>query len=224
MQDGGAQLVAGRIHACRGAVGAPLAARPRRHGERGIPQPHDDFGQRHAQHFRGGLRDDGVAAGADVGHVGFHDDLAGCVQTHARGRFHHQVIAKRRRHAHAHQPAAFTPRARPRAPVGPPEVVRPHTQAFNQAPLRERALGRGGVHLRVVAHTEFHRVQLGGLGHFVHRDLQRHQPRRFARCAHRIAFGQVQLHQVQRGQPVGAGIEQARLLHGFFGTAAGQIA
>ncbi|MNL68321.1 hypothetical protein D3C87_1930310 [compost metagenome] len=90
--------------------------------------------------------------------------------------------------------------------------------------MRKRALGLGGVHLRVVAHAKFHRVHACGLGHFVHCDLQHHQARRFARGTHRVAFGQVQFHQVQRGQPVGAGIEQARLLHGVFGTATGQIA
>ena len=51
---------------------------PARHREGRIAEPHDDLVERHAHHLGRGLRDDGVAAGADVGHVGLdrHDAVA----------------------------------------------------------------------------------------------------------------------------------------------------
>ena len=123
VQHGRAQLLASRVHAGRGAVRAPLPARTGRHRERRIPQPHHDFRQRHAQHLGGGLRNDGVAARADVGHVGFHDDLARGIQPYPRGGIHHQVVAKCRRYAHAHQPSAFAPCSRLRIARRPAKAL-----------------------------------------------------------------------------------------------------
>jgi len=40
--------------------------------------------ERHAHHLGRGLADDGVAAGADVGHVGLDRDHAAIVEPHAR--------------------------------------------------------------------------------------------------------------------------------------------
>ena len=62
------------------------------------------------------------------------------------------------------------------------------------------------------------------LGHLVHRDLERHHARRLAGRAHGIAFGQVEHCEAHRRQAIGAGVEQARLLDGGLGLAAGQIA
>jgi hypothetical protein len=88
LRHGLAQLHAGGVDAGGRSVGAPLPARPGRHGEVGIAQPNDDLVERHAHHLGRGLRDDRVAAGADVGHVGLDgDDALGGVQPHARPDF-----------------------------------------------------------------------------------------------------------------------------------------
>ncbi len=55
--------------------------------------------------------------------------------------------------------------------------------------LRERPLGILGIDLRVVEDAKFDGIELELLRHFVHGDLQRHQARRLAGRAHRIAFG-----------------------------------
>ena len=70
--DGLSQLQARGVNACGGVIGAPLAARASRNREALIAQQHDYLFQRHAHHLSGGLRDDGVGAGADVGHVGLY--------------------------------------------------------------------------------------------------------------------------------------------------------
>ena len=71
-----------------------------------------DLLERHAHHLGRGLRDDRVAAGADVGHVGLDRDDAVAVEPDARARFHQQIVAERRRHADADQPVAVAHLAR----------------------------------------------------------------------------------------------------------------
>ena len=57
----------------------------------------------------------------------------------------------------------------------------------------ERSLRLFGIHLGVVANTEFDRIKVQFLRHLVHRNLERHQCRRLAGCAHRVAFGQIEV-------------------------------
>ena len=44
-------------------------------GKRESPRFHDDAVNGYAHHFCGRLRNDGVAARADIGHVGFNQDV-----------------------------------------------------------------------------------------------------------------------------------------------------
>ena len=101
LRDGFAQLDAGGVHAGRRAVRAPLAAGSGRHGKAGIAELDHHLVERHAHHLRGGLADDGVAARADVRHVGFDGDDALVVETHARRGFHDGAVAECRGHADA---------------------------------------------------------------------------------------------------------------------------
>ena len=101
-----AQLHARRVDARRRAVAAPLAAGARRDRVRRVAEAHRHLVERHAHRLGGGLRDDRVRAGADVGHVGLDSDRAAVVEPHARARLRHDVVAERRRDAHADQPAA----------------------------------------------------------------------------------------------------------------------
>ena len=106
----------------------------------------------------------------------------------------------------------------------PAELRRTRTQAFNQLAGRVGALGIGRIDLGVVAHTKFHRVELEFLGHLVHGDFQRHQAGRFARRAHRIAFGQVKGRQAHAHQAIFARVQQFARLRGALDLATGQVA
>jgi hypothetical protein len=70
LRNGFAQLHTSGIHACGRAVTAPLATGAARHGEARVTEAHDNPVDRNTHHLSGSLCDDGVAAGADVGHVG----------------------------------------------------------------------------------------------------------------------------------------------------------
>ena len=69
-----------------------------------------------------------------------------------------------------------------------------------------------GVDLGVVEDAELDRVEAQLLGHLVHRDLERHHAGRLAWRPHGVAFRQVERRKPHRGQTVGAGIEQPRLV------------
>ena len=221
---GFAQLHAGGVDPGGRAVGAPLAARAGRDREGRVAQLHRHLVQRDAHHLGGGLGDDRVAAGADVGHVGLDHDLAGLLQPHAGAGLHDEVVAEGRRHAHADQPAAVADLAGASATPGPAEPVGAGAQALVQTALRERPAGLLRIDLGVVDDAQLDRVHAQLLGQFVDRHFQRHQARSLAGRAHGVAFGQVQRRQLHLHQPVGRGVKQAGLLGRRLGAAAGQIA
>ncbi len=98
------------------------------------------------------------------------------------------------------------------------------SHAFDQLTLRIRPLRVFGIDLGVVELAKFDGIDPQPFRHLVHRDLQRHHPRRLAGCAHRIALGQIQRRQPQRRHSIGAGIEQPRLPDRAFWTAALEVA
>ena len=183
----------------------------------------------HAHHLGGGLRDDGVAAGADVGHVGLD-------RHHAAGR-----SSRTRAPDLVSMVVAKAPRPRPCRPASCPSRTcagfgcalatsrsdrRRCFRHCDQLSLRERPrrLSRGRPGCRSCT-----RNSIGSmprlLGHLVHRDLQRHQPRRLARRAHGVALGQVERRRAScTVMRFGAGIEQARLADRRLGPAARQVA
>jgi hypothetical protein len=62
-----------------------LAAGAAGHWEGRVAQAYDDLVQRQAHHLGGGLCDDGVAAGADVGHVRLDRDHSAVIEPHPGG-------------------------------------------------------------------------------------------------------------------------------------------
>ncbi len=219
-----AQFHARSVDPSGGAVAAELATGTGRHREVRIAQTHHYIIETNAHHLGGGLRDDRVAAGADIGHVRFNNDLAITLQAHAGAGLDQQVVAKRRRHAHADQPAAFTTGARLRLALIPAEFLRADLQAFDQLALGERPLGFHRVDLSVVSDAEQHRVHLQLFGHFVHGDFQHHQPRCFTRRTHGIAFRQVERGEAHADAAVFCGVEQLARLRGQFDLAVGEVA
>ena len=235
LRHGLAQLHAGGIDAGRRAVARPTGRRSRpRPGKLESPSRTDDLVERHAHHLGRGLRDDRVAAGADVGHVGLDRDDAAAVEPHARRRLRDQVVAEGGGDAHADQPAPVAHLARLRALrlLQPKRSapVRRHSTSWRCENGGSPAFGglgsstAGCRHLRVVEDAELDRIEAELLRHLVHRDLERHHARRLAGRAHGVALGQVEHGQPRRGHAVGAGIEQARLLDRGLRLAAGQVA
>jgi hypothetical protein len=164
---------------------------------------------RHAHHLGRRLRDDRVAAGADVRHVGFDRHDAVAVQPHPSARVHGHVVADGRGHAHADQPTpiahlfpGFALRSRQ------PNCSAPVRSASTSLRCRERRSGFR-IDLRVVDDAK---VATGSMpsffGHLVHRGFERHHSRRFARRPHRIALRQIEHGQPHRRHAVGAGVEQ----------------
>ena len=201
-----------------------MPARAGRHREAAVAKQHDDLVERDAEHFGGGLRDDRVAAGADVGHVGGDRHHALAVDPDARARLHVHVVAERRRHAKADQPVAVADLRRLRVAPVPAELRRAFLETADEVAVGELSLRLLGVDQRIVDDAETNRVHAQLLRHLVHRDLERHHARRFAGRAHRIGFGQVEHREMGLGQPVVAGVEQLRLVGRSFRAAAGQVA
>ena len=158
-------------------------------------------------------------------------DAAAIVQPHARRRFHHQVVAEGRRHAHADQPASLASLAgharlrlfQPKRPA----PVRRHSMSWRWENGRlaagalgfllglricEGVCGISGTTWVSLMNAELDRIEPELLRHLVDGDLQRHHARRLAGRAHRIAFRQIEHRKPRRRQTVCAGIEQPRLL------------
>ena len=160
--------------------------------------------ERHAHHLRRGLGDDRVAAGADVGHVGFdRDDATACRAARAR----------RTSSASCCGTPAATPMPISQSPVAHrcPASDCASSQPKRSAPRRRHSTswrcenGRSRllrIDLGIVEDAELDRVDAELLRHLVHRDLERHHARRLARRAHRIAFGQVEHGEASRGHAV----------------------
>ncbi len=188
------------------------------------PRRTEDLVERHSHHLGGGLGDDRVAAGADVGHVGLDRHPALAVEPDAGGRLRHLIVAERGGDAHADQPAPVADLAGLGRTLVPAEAPGADAKALDQLALGEGARGVSGIDLGIVEDAELDRVHSQLFRHLVHGDLQGHQARRLARRPHGIAFRQIEHRQPLRRHPVGAGIEQARLLDRVLGLAIGQIA
>jgi hypothetical protein len=173
---------------------------PGRHRKGRVAQPHHHLVERHAHHLGRGLGDDRVAAGADVGHVGFDRHDAAAVEPDPRRRLHDLVAAEGRGHAHADQPAAVAHlgRAAGRRWLQPKRSApvrrqldqrerRPCEKCPRSGPLRGGLTS--GIDLGVVEDAELDRIECQLLGHLVHGDLQRHHAGRLARRAHGVASG-----------------------------------
>ena len=177
----------------------------------------------HAQHFRRGLRDDGVAPRSDVGHVGLDADNAFRVEPHACSRGKEQVVSERRGDAHADQPVAVAPRAGSAASV-PSETFRAELETADKVAVRERPLRLFRIDLGVVDDPEFDRIDAKLLRHLVHGDFKRHQAGRLTRSAHGVALRKIERRQAHCGHAVCSGIEQPGLHDGSLGLSAGQVA
>ena len=81
-----------------------------------------------------------------------------------------------------------------------------------------------GIDLGVVGDAELDRIDAELLRHLVHGDFERHHAGGLAGRAHGVAFRQVELGEAERGQAVGAGVEQLGLRDGGFRAAAGEVA
>nr|GEU28231.1 hypothetical protein [Tanacetum cinerariifolium] len=215
-----AQLHARRVHARSRRCRAKLAAGTGALRKARVPQFHCHLVKAHAQHFGGRLRQDGVGAGADIGHVGFHREPAVLAQGDARGGFHDRRTADGGGHAHADQPAPFAARGRCGAALLPAEPLGAALQARHQLALRIRLVRRLGIDLRVVQDAQLHRVDAQLFRQFVHRDFQRHHARHFARRAHGARFRQIQVRHLQARHAVGARVQQLGGRGGRFGAVA----
>ncbi len=222
--DRRAQLCACGIDTGGRTVRTPLAARARRDWKGRIAEANLDTVERDTDHLGGGLRDDRVAAGSDVGHVGFDSYRPIAVEADACRGFFVEIVAERRGDAHADEPAPVARRAGFRLAAVPAEFLGAEFEALVEAALRKAPLGFFGIDLRVVEHAERDRIEAELFRHFVDRDFQRHQSGRFAGRAHRIAFGKVERREAHRGHPIRRGIEEARLRDGGFGAAALEVA
>ncbi|NGO51658.1 hypothetical protein G6N73_10785 [Mesorhizobium camelthorni] len=100
--------------------------------------------ERHAHHLGRGLGDDGVAAGADIGHVGLDRHHAAIVEPDARRRFRQQIVAEAWGDTHADEPAPVASAAGRGVALVPSEPLRAQPQAFDQLTLREAPLGLEG--------------------------------------------------------------------------------
>jgi hypothetical protein len=180
-------------------------------GKLRVTEAHQHLLQRHAHHLGRGLGDDGVAAGADVGHIGLDRHDAALVEPHARRRLRQQVVAEggcdaRCRPASGRRapgPAAAcarTSRSAPRRCGSTRSAAASRTAGADSASpgllglrIARRWLGwKVRIDLRVVDDAEFDRVDSQLFRRLVHRDFQRHQARRLARRAHGVAFRQVE--------------------------------
>ena len=185
---------------------------PHETGKAESPSRTDDLVERHAHHLGGGLRDDRVAAGADVGHVGLdRHDAVDCRAARAPPTSSSRLLRN----------AAAMPMPTSQRPsrVWPGCGLR-LLQPKRSAPTRRHSMswrcenGRSGfsgstwVSLRMRNSIG---IEAELLGHFVHRDFQRHHARRLARRAHGVALGQIEHGEPHGGHAVGAGIEQPRL-------------
>src|SRR4030088_1495039 len=121
-----------------------------------------------------------------------------------------RVAARRRGLSHSHQPASVTNLARLRIALVPSKSTRSFLHAGDQM-----TAGIGNMLLRIfrrlVAHTQFDRVEVELFGKFVHRAFQRHQPDRLARRAHRRCNRNIQWCQTMSRQPVWSGVKRTGL-------------
>jgi hypothetical protein len=115
-------------------------------------------------------------------------------------------------------------RASPVCHARPAEALGAKFQTTDEITVRKRPLGLFGIDLRIVDDPELHGIDAELLGHLVHGDFERHQTRRFARCTHGVAFGQIERRQPHRRHAVGTGIKQPRLHDGGLRLAAGKVA
>ena len=110
---------------------------------------HSHAVDRKPEHFRGGLRDDRIAAGSYIRHVCLDRQNTTLIEPNARCRWKQQVVSEGSSNTHADQHVAF--RARPRlAPIFPAEALSAEIETSNEIALRERALRIFRVHLGVV--------------------------------------------------------------------------
>jgi hypothetical protein len=125
-------------------------------------------------------RDDRVAAGADVGHVGLDGHRAAAIDAHARRRLRDMVVAERRGDPHAdHQRPSRTLRGRASrtAPAEALGAVRRHCTSWRCENGRPSFSGSTWVSLRMRSSI---RVDAELLGELVDRDLERHHSRGLA--------------------------------------------
>lgn len=130
-----------------------------------------------------------------------------------RRRLCQQVVAEAGRNAHSDQEASVPHLAGLGIALVPAEALCAEPQAFDELPLRKAALRLFRIDLCVVKNAELDRIEAELLGHFVHRDLERHHAGRLARGSHRIAFRQVEMGQPHGREAVRARVEQPRLRH-----------
>src|SRR3546814_10067659 len=90
----------------------------------------------------------------DIGHISLDHYRAPPIQSHTRGRFREQIVAKRRSDAHPHQPAAFAHLARLRAAGAPSEALRSSLEAADQIAVRKGPSRIFGIDLRVIKDAE----------------------------------------------------------------------
>ena len=190
---------------------APGTAGARRLGERGITEPRLDALHRQAEHLRRELREDGVGAGADIGHVGLDHRLQSGTERDPRFRFGKDVDPNRRSHAHADQPLAVPDRAGRGAALDPAEAIRAAIEGFGELVRRERDAARR-VLLRDVALSELDRIDAGLFGQLVHGVLQRRHADRLAGCAHRACTSAMDARDLMADHAVLAPIEKRRRL------------
>ena len=167
-----AQGAAGQIDRRSDRGRAPATARTRPAREIGVTQLNEHIFHSEAQHLSNYLRDDGVGAGADIGHVGAHFGGAVGPQRDSRPRLADIVNARGARHAGADPPFAIARLARLTRTGIPAEFLRALLQALGQLVGGERQI-LFGIAVGNVADPQFDRIDAGLFRQHVHRDFQR---------------------------------------------------
>ena len=148
-----------------------------------IAQLDANLTRRNVQHLGGGLRQNGIGAGADIRPGALHHQAAVAVENQLRfgGRAADRIGGGR--HAPANQLAPFAHRARRHAALVPAKGF-----SGGGVSLFQPARAPGRVQLIVmigpVAQAKFQRIDSQRIGHLVHRHFQSEGARVLARRAH----------------------------------------
>ncbi|MNI09352.1 hypothetical protein D3C73_624220 [compost metagenome] len=206
------KLDAGGVNAGSCGIGTELTARSRRHRKSGVTKLYSHFIDTDAHHLGGGLGDDRVATGSDIGHIGLDGDNTTLIKPDPRPGRHDKIIAEGSRDTHADHPVSLAP-CRGTCPFVPSELSRPKFQTPDEIAMGERPLRVFRIDLGIVLDAELDRIHAKLFCHLIDGNFERHQTGSFTWGSHGIALRQIERRELHGGHPVFTSIEQARLHH-----------
>ena len=221
--ESGAQVLAGDEHCRADRRCAPATARTGPAWEIGVAQVDQHPVHRQAEHLARDLADDGIGAGADIGHVGFDQRGAVGLERHPRARFGDIVDPRRAGHAGADPPFALAPLTRFARAMIPAERLRALFETFGQL---ARGIGQAvdGMAFGNVAQPQLDRIDPDFFGQHVHRRFERGHAHGLARRADRACGHPVNSRHFELEQAVLASVKEfARLQHGLGEALARQL-